>query len=107
MAVAVDASGTITSTTSGDTLRTATAAAAYELHVDCNAHTTAETIVIRFQEAVLSAGTVRSIQETTVTSGAAPQIKVLGPYACDQGCVVTLTRSTGSARAYPWKLLRL
>lgn len=107
MAVAVDASGTITSTTSGDTLRTATAAAAYEFHIDVNAHTTAETIVVRFQENVLSTGTVRSIQETTVTSGAAPQIKVLGPYACDQGCTITVTRTTGSARDYPWKLLRL
>lgn len=107
MAIAVDASGTVTSTTSGDTLRTATASASYEFHIDVNAHTTAEIVVIRLQEAILSAGTARSVQETTVTSGAAPQIKVLGPYAFDQGCTVTLTRTTGSARAYPWKLIRL
>ena len=107
MAVSVDASGTITSTTSGDTLRTATAAASYEFHVDVNAHTTAETVVVRMQENVLSGGTVRSIEELTVTTATTPAIKKLGPYALDQGVTVTLTRTGGSARAYPWKLLRL
>ena len=106
MAIALDASGTITSTTSGDTLRTATAAAAYEFHIDINAHTTAETIVVRLQEAVLSGGTARSIEELTLTTATTPAIKKLGPYMFDLGCAVTLTRTGGSARAYPWKLLR-
>ena len=59
------------------------------------------------QEAILSGGTARSIEELTLTTATTPAIKKLGPYAFDRGVTVTLTRTTGSARAYPWKLIRL
>jgi hypothetical protein len=60
---------------------------------------------------VLSGGTTRSHQylSYTATGSGAPEptARVLGPIALDQSATFTLQRTSGSARAHPWVILRV
>jgi hypothetical protein len=108
VAVSVSSSATVTSDGTEQTLKADTASGCYELHVDMILSQAGETVVLRLKENVLAAGTVRSIAITTVAGVVTePSIKILGPFACDQGVTATLQRTAGVARAYPWKLLRV
>jgi len=109
MAVSVSASGSqLVVVATEHTLKADTASGCYELHVDAAAMIAGDTIEIRLKENVLAAGTVRAALYATFAGAIAePNIKVLGPAAFDQGVTATLKQTAGTARTYPWKLLRV
>jgi hypothetical protein len=107
----VAASGTATSDGTEQTLATITTPGAYELIVDMGAMANTEVVLLRIKEPVLAGGTTRSTQYLSYTaSGSAapePSARVLGPVSIDQSATFTLQRTSGSARAHPWKVKRL
>lgn len=107
----IAASGTVTSDGTEQTLATITTPGSYELHVDMGAMANTEVVVLRMKKPVLSGGTTRSTQYLSYTaSGSAapePTARVLGPIAVDTTLTCTLQRTSGSARAHPWKVFRV
>lgn len=107
----VAASGTVTSDGTEQTLATITTPGAYELHVDHGAMANTEVVRVRVKEAVLSGGTSRAVEyeQYSATGSATPEppIRKIGPVALNNGGTFTLERTSGSARAHPWKILRV
>lgn len=105
--------GTTTVTTSSEvTLIEEPSAGAYELHLDHNARTTADTFVVRFYERVEgSTGTYRVTKENTV-SGAigSEKINILGTYGFLYGVKAAFAWTVGAStggRSLPWYLERV
>jgi hypothetical protein len=109
MAVSVSSSGSqLVVVATEHLLRSDTAAGCYELHIDANAMIAGDTIVIRLKELCIPGGTLRSALYATFTGAIAePNIKVLGPAAFDLGVSATIQQTAGTARTFPWKLLRV
>lgn len=112
MAVLAQGSGTQTATvTTEHTLLDVAVAGVYTLHVDKNAMVAGDALELRIYQIVLTGGT-RRVAFIGTFSGVQPAddlIAVSVPIAnelTDAGSLrFTLKQTTGTSRAFPWKVL--
>lgn len=106
----VSSSGTQTATGGGteDVLvATDTTNATYSGFIDINNLASAsEVLDITMYTAVLNGGTLRVAWKGTVTGATTPKIVQTPFVPSDQNAKFTLTQTAGTARTFPWKLLR-
>lgn len=109
MSLTLDYSGTETPTVGTPvTLATDTNNGTLVLVVDVSAMQIGDEITLTVNTTVLAAGTARSIWSITLGPNSLP---AQGVYACpptpsDISSVFVLSQSAGTARAFPWKVLR-
>lgn len=105
----VSASGTQSATVGTETtLTTDTSNATYYFEVDANALALGDVLELRIYVMTLSGGTLRQAWVTTI--GPAPPICpiiVSPPQPSNQSLSVTLKQVAGTAKSFPWKLLKV
>lgn len=113
MAVTAQSSGTQTATISTEhTLLDVAVAGTFTLHVDTNAMAAGDTLELRIYQIVLTGGTRRVAYFTRYIDAqpADDLIKISVPISnelTDAGSLrFTLKQTTGTGRAYPWKVLK-
>lgn len=117
MAVTAPNTGTQTATIGTEhTLADIAAAGTYTLHVDTNAMAAGDTTELRVYQIVLTGGTRRLVYlgsflgSQSGTSNDLAPIKISLPISnelTDTGSIrFTLKQTTGTGRAYPWKVLK-
>lgn len=107
MALLAVASGTQAAVVSTEhTLTTQTVVGVYALRIDVAAMASGDTLVIKIKTKTLSGGTSRIEQEVTLTGAQSKGAWLSEPIPADVEVVCTITQSAGTARSYPWKLLR-
>ena len=100
-------SGTQTATLSTEhTIGTSTGIGIYVLVVDTNEMASGDTLTIRMKTKVLSGGTMRLADEVVLTGAQAVPNKYSVPIPSDVEIFCSIEQTTGTVRAYPWKLLR-
>lgn len=112
MAVTAKGSGTQTATVGTEhTLLDVATAGTYTLHVDKNAMASGDTLELRIYQIVLTGGTRRVAYKTVFNDAqdADDMIAISVPISnelTDSGALrFTLKQTTGSSRAFPWKVL--
>ena len=114
MAVTAHASGTKTVGAVGteESLTTVTVAGTFTLHVDTVNMAAADTLEIRIKQMILTGGTAR-VAYYAIWDGVQPTddlIKISVPISnelTDAGALdFRLNQKTGTARAFPWKVLK-
>lgn len=78
----------------------------YVLEVDTSAMEAGDTLVLRLKTKVLSGGTSKVTQEVTLIGVQAAPHWRSEAIPVDVEIIATLLQSAGTARNYPWKLLR-
>lgn len=103
------ASGTLTATAGGteDDLATDTAGHTYVLNVDTVNMVLGDEVELRLYAKVLSGGTERLAYSASYKHAQGDTIKSSPPLVADIHVRATLKQISGSARAFPWKLLAL
>lgn len=108
MALAVNASGTVTTDGTEQSLATPTTSQVYCLDVDTSAMVAGDIIELRVKKPVLTGGTIRTAWRASIgPSPPSDAIMVSPPLNCPFGCTVTIKRVGGTDRAYPWSLMTL
>jgi len=109
MAWALSASGSTTSTPGSEqTLATDTTNATYYFEVDLSAMQVGDIVQLRLYVMTLAGGTLRVAWESTY--GPALPVQLISPSVpqpSDQSCRVSIKQTAGSARVFPWKLVRV
>lgn len=100
-------SGTTTTDGTEQTLFTDTTNKTYIFVIDTNAMANGDIIEIRAKTKVLSGGTSREAYFVTYAHVQAQPNKYSVPIPANIELVVTLKRTAGTDRAYPWALLSL
>lgn len=100
-------SGTTTTDGTEQTLATDTANHTYVFVIDTNAMVNGDTIEIKLKTKVLSGGTSRIAYYMSYSNAQGRPQKYSVPVPANIELVVTLKRTAGSDRAYPWALLSL
>jgi len=113
MAVTAQATGTQTATIGTEhTLSDVSVAGTFTLHVDSNAMVAGDGLELRVYQMVLTGGTrrVAYFQSYYDAQIADDQIKISVPISnelTDTGAIrFTLKQTTGTGRAFPWKVLK-
>jgi hypothetical protein len=105
----VSLSGTKAATVGTEaTLTTDTTNATYYFEVDCGAMVSGDIVELRIYLTTLSAGTSRVAWLNTI--GPSPPICPISVSPCQASNIsiaVSLKQTAGTARSYPWKLLRI
>ncbi|MGI6655264.1 MAG: hypothetical protein ACOX5Z_00230 [Desulfobulbus sp.] len=87
-------------------LSTKTVAGVYILRVDGSALQGGDEVEIRMKTRVVTGGDSRTEQVATLTGPLDPPHWRSEPIPVDVEVTATLTQTTGTARSFPWKLLR-
>lgn len=115
MAVTAQATGTKTPTvgTTPDLLANVAVAGTFTLHVDLNALAAGDVVYLSIKMMVLTGGTARYVYDTGPIVGAQPTkdlIRVSVPVSTEltdaTALVFELNQTKGTARAFPWKILK-
>ena len=102
------ASGTQTAVVSTEhTLATDTTGQTYVLVIDCANLAMGDTVEIRLYTKCLSGGTERLAYLRSYAHVQGEPIKYSVPVPADQHVKATLKQTAGSARQFPWSLLRI
>lgn len=112
MAVTSAGSGTQTATVGTEhTVLSISTAGTFTYHVDLNAMASGDTLELRIYQKVLSGGTLR-VAYYAMFSNACPGddiVQISVPISNDltgtTGITFTLKQTTGTGRAFPWKVL--
>lgn len=112
MAVTAAGTGTQTATIGTEhTLLNVSTAGTFTLHVDLNAMAAGDTVTLRIYQKVLSGGTGRVAYAATF-SNACPldnivqiSVPISNELTGTTALTFTLTQTTGTGRAFPWKVL--
>lgn len=108
MALVAESSGTQTATINTEhQLAAPTSNKTRVLRVDLGNLAAGDTVEIRIKTAVLAAGTVREQQNWTYANVVGSPIFESIPVSSDVGATFTLKQTTGTGRAFPWKVLTL
>lgn len=108
MALAIESSGTQTAVINTEhSLAAPTTNKTRVLRIDLGNMVAGDTVEIRIKTAVLAGGTVREQQNWTYANVVGSPIFESIPISSDVGATFTLKQTTGTGRAYPWKILTL
>lgn len=105
--VAVEASGTVTTDGTEQTLSAVTTNKTFVLLSDHSAQPAVTTVTLRLKQKVTASATFRVIEQVTTASGALSdpdKIMQSVPVPCSQGVTATI-EETGTAHNVPWALL--
>lgn len=108
MTLAIESSGTQTAVIGTEhSLATPSTGKTRVLRVDLGAMVAGDTVEIRIKSAVIAAGTVRDQWYMTYANAIGVAIIESVPISSDVGATFTLKQTTGTGRAFPWKVLTL
>lgn len=108
MALVAESSGTQTAIIGTEhTLASPTTNQTRVLRIDLGAMIAGDTVELRIKTAVLAGGTVRDQHYLTYVNTVGVAIVETVPISSDVGATFTLKQTTGTGRAYPWKVLTL
>lgn len=109
MSWAVSASGTQAATVGTEiTLQTDTTVGTYYYEVDLSAMAAGDIVELRIYTMTLAAGTLRQVWKSSFGPGLPVcQIAAAPSQPSNQSIRVTLKQTAGTARSFPWKLLRI
>lgn len=100
----VEASGTITTNATEQTINSNILNRSFVLWLDLNALQAGDTVVVRAKRKVLSSGTIREFASQTFADVQSPPVQALVPVALPYGGDFTIQRTSGTDRAIPWSL---
>jgi hypothetical protein len=112
MAVTAAGFGTQTATINTEhTVHSVTTAGTFTYHVDLNAMAAGDTVELRINQKILTAGTLRATYYA-VFSNACPldnivqiSVPISNELTGTTALTFTLKQTTGTGRAFPWKVL--
>lgn len=115
MAISISASNTVTPTIGSPvTLENITTPGHYTVDIDVSAMLSGDSVTVSIQGATLASGTSTKIVADTVVSGAPPTAGpnhlIVAGFPVSQGAPgvnVIFTQTSGTARAFPWAVLRI
>lgn len=107
MALTVVSENTTTTDGTEQTLVTDTTGGVYVFKIDTGAMVNGDELEVRIKNITRSAGTERLLYYAVYKNAQAQPAKASPPCPEDISIKVTIKRTAGSDRAYPWKLLKL
>lgn len=108
MAMAVNASGTVTTDGTSQSLATPSTSNVYVFDIDTTNLAAGDVIEVRVQKKVLTGGTIHTLWRATI--GPSPRSEVVvssPPVSAPFGVTVLVQRVAGADHAYDWSLMTL